>query len=259
MKSLLTFAAVALVLAGCSHPPQRTVADECAAYGFTPGTEGFAIARCTSRRHARRAAKDVHGRRRGRNKLLLNRSGRDAAGARHTAGADFGENWIQTFPPISFQRHFVRVYGQRGGLPPFWGCCPATPILLSSSLISIFLRLRLPLHKRGGASCGRLCPMPPLISRCSYLAGEFLRIGAGVRVWRAIGITFEGDGGHGDDRDRGKPLFQIVVFRLAFGQTEPPAIVVDHDRDVIRDCRRPPRCDRTWRRRSPTSARRAAR
>jgi hypothetical protein len=42
MKIVLTFAAVALMLAGCSHPPQRTVAEECAAYGFTPGTDGFA-------------------------------------------------------------------------------------------------------------------------------------------------------------------------------------------------------------------------
>ena len=32
----------------------------------------------------------------------------------------------------------------------------------------------------------------------------------------------------------GKPLFQIVIFRLAFGQAEPPAIIVDHDGDVIR-------------------------
>ena len=32
----------------------------------------------------------------------------------------------------------------------------------------------------------------------------------------------------------GKPLFQVVVFRLAFRQAEPPAIIVDHDGDVIR-------------------------
>ena len=32
----------------------------------------------------------------------------------------------------------------------------------------------------------------------------------------------------------GKPLFQIVVFRLAFSQAEPPAVIVDHDGDVIR-------------------------
>ena len=32
----------------------------------------------------------------------------------------------------------------------------------------------------------------------------------------------------------GEPLFELVVFRLAFGQAEPPAIIVDHDGDVIR-------------------------
>ena len=32
----------------------------------------------------------------------------------------------------------------------------------------------------------------------------------------------------------GEPLFQIVIFRLAFGQAEPPAVIVDHDGDVIR-------------------------
>ena len=33
---------------------------------------------------------------------------------------------------------------------------------------------------------------------------------------------------------RGKPLFQIVVFRLALGQAEPPAVIMDHDGDMIR-------------------------
>ena len=32
----------------------------------------------------------------------------------------------------------------------------------------------------------------------------------------------------------GKPLLQIVILRLAFGQAEPPAVIVDHDADVIR-------------------------
>ena len=49
-------------------------------------------------------------------------------------------------------------------------------------------------------------------------AREFPGIGTGVWVWRAIGITFKGNGGHGDDRTFGKPLFQIVIFRLAFSQ-----------------------------------------
>jgi hypothetical protein len=50
----------------------------------------------------------------------------------------------------------------------------------------------------------------------------------------AIGVAFEGDCRHGDRRPFGEPLLQIVVFRLAFGQSESPAVVVDHDLDVIR-------------------------
>jgi hypothetical protein len=41
MKTLL-MVAITLALAACTHPPQRTVAEQCKAYGFTPGTEGFA-------------------------------------------------------------------------------------------------------------------------------------------------------------------------------------------------------------------------
>jgi len=37
-------------------------------------------------------------------------------------------------------------------------------------------------------------------------------------VWCTIGVTFKGNGWHGDDRAFGKPLFQIVIFRLAFSQ-----------------------------------------
>jgi hypothetical protein len=29
------------------------------------------------------------------------------------------------------------------------------------------------------------------------------------------------------DRAFGKPLFQIVIFRLAFSQAEPPAVIMD--------------------------------
>jgi hypothetical protein len=35
-------------------------------------------------------------------------------------------------------------------------------------------------------------------------------------MWCTIGITFKGNGGHRDDWAFGKPLFQIVIFRLAF-------------------------------------------
>jgi hypothetical protein len=30
---------------------------------------------------------------------------------------------------------------------------------------------------------------------------------ASVKAWGAVGITFKGDGGHGDDRTFGKPPF----------------------------------------------------
>jgi hypothetical protein len=63
---------------------------------------------------------------------------------------------------------------------------------------------------------------------------EFAAISPGFRMGRAIGVAFEGDGGRGDAPTFGEPLFQIVIFRLASGQSEPPAIIVDHDRDMIR-------------------------
>ena len=90
-------------------------------------------------------------------------------------------------------------------------------------------------------------------------AREFLGIGTGVRVRRPIGIPFQGDGGHGDDRTLGQPLFQGVVLRLAFGQTQAPAIVMDHDADMIRivEGRRGPL--ERGRIEVPTAARRAAR
>jgi hypothetical protein len=65
-------------------------------------------------------------------------------------------------------------------------------------------------------------------------AGEFVGIGAGVQVRCAVGIAFHGDGRHGDDREFGKPLFQVVVFRLAFRETKSPAIIVNDNADVVR-------------------------
>ena len=49
----------------------------------------------------------------------------------------------------------------------------------------------------------------------------------------AIGVAFEGDGRHVDDGRLGEAALQLVVVRLAVGQAQPPAVVVDHDRDVI--------------------------
>ena len=50
---------------------------------------------------------------------------------------------------------------------------------------------------------------------------------------RTIGITFHRYGGHGDDRTFGQPFFQIIIFRFAFGEALPPAVVVDDDFNVV--------------------------
>ena len=80
----------------------------------------------------------------------------------------------------------------------------------------------------------QIVPDPALDEPVLILAREFLGVRAGLRMWCAVGITFQRNGGHGDDRARGKPLFQIVIFRLALSQAEPPAVIMDHNGDVLR-------------------------
>jgi hypothetical protein len=69
----------------------------------------------------------------------------------------------------------------------------------------------------------QIVPDAALDDPVRIFAREFPGIGTGIRVRRTIRITFKGNGGHGDDRACGKPLFQIVIFRLAFNQAEPPS------------------------------------
>src|SRR5262245_53750528 len=66
------------------------------------------------------------------------------------------------------------------------------------------------------------------------LARELLSVGAGVRMRCAVGITLESDGWHSDHRKLGKLLLQIIKLRLALRKTEPPAVVVNDDGDMIR-------------------------
>jgi hypothetical protein len=66
------------------------------------------------------------------------------------------------------------------------------------------------------------------------LAEEFVAIRRRHRMRRTVGIAFKGDRGHGDDRSRAQLRFQIIVSLIAGRQADPLAIVVDHDRDVIR-------------------------
>src|SRR4029450_9529766 len=51
---------------------------------------------------------------------------------------------------------------------------------------------------------------------------------------RAVGVSLKRDRGDGDDRTRGEPPFEIAEPALPVGEAESPAVVVDHDRDVIR-------------------------
>jgi len=47
------------------------------------------------------------------------------------------------------------------------------------------------------------------------LARELIAICCAGRVDCPVGIAFHGGGRHGDDRKRGQPLFEVVIFPLA--------------------------------------------
>src|SRR5262249_53353264 len=65
-------------------------------------------------------------------------------------------------------------------------------------------------------------------------AGELLGVSARGRVRRTVGVALHGDGRHADGGRGRETLFQLVVFSFALGQALPPAVIVDHDVDVIR-------------------------
>jgi hypothetical protein len=66
------------------------------------------------------------------------------------------------------------------------------------------------------------------------VARELSAIRCARRVNCAVGVAFHGDSRHGDDRMRGQPLFQIIVFSLAVSLADSPTVVVDRDGDVVR-------------------------
>ena len=53
-------------------------------------------------------------------------------------------------------------------------------------------------------------------------------------MWRTIGITFKRNRGDGYYRTCGEASFQVVIFPLTFSQAKPPAVIVDHDGNMIR-------------------------
>jgi hypothetical protein len=65
-------------------------------------------------------------------------------------------------------------------------------------------------------------------------AGEFLRVGTGVRVRGTVGVALERYGGHCDHREFSKPPFEVGVFRLPVSQAEPPAVIVNDDSNLVR-------------------------
>ena len=80
----------------------------------------------------------------------------------------------------------------------------------------------------------KIVPDATLDDPMCIFAREFFGIGTGVRVWRTVGVTFKGNGRHGDGGRFRKPLVQMEILRFAVSQAEPPAVVMDDDRHVIR-------------------------
>jgi hypothetical protein len=64
-------------------------------------------------------------------------------------------------------------------------------------------------------------------------AGELCCVRSRIRVWRPISITFEGDRRHTDIWALRELLFDLVVFRLALGQSESPSVFVHHNGNMI--------------------------
>src|SRR5215475_8510740 len=80
----------------------------------------------------------------------------------------------------------------------------------------------------------QIVPDAALDDAVRILAGEFLGIRTGVGMRSTVGITLKGHRRYRDHRKFGKALFQIIVLRFAFSQSESPTIVMDDDADVIR-------------------------
>ena len=90
-----------------------------------------------------------------------------------------------------------------------------------------------------GASCGGLCPMPPVRSRCAYLPENLLAYDAGSG-WGAplaspskviVGTVMTGAAA--------SCLSRSLYFDAPSAEPEAPAVVMDHQADMIRVVERP--------------------
>src|SRR5450755_4150778 len=76
---------------------------------------------------------------------------------------------------------------------------------------------------------------PSVNDAVCIFARVLLAIGRVVRIMRsAIGITYKGDRRHSDNRKLGDPPFQIIILPLAVDEAQSPAVIVDHDGDIVR-------------------------
>jgi len=76
--------------------------------------------------------------------------------------------------------------------------------------------------------------MPPWMSRCAYLPENFFAYEIGSACGASLVSPSSVYGRHADQRGLRQPLFEVVIFRLALGQAESPAVIMDHDGNVIR-------------------------
>src|SRR4051812_44059539 len=105
---------------------------------------------------------------------------------------------------------------------------------------SVFSRFRKPvrLDDRFGEGAGRLLRQVMADatgeSAMRVASGKLLRVGAGIQMRGAIRVAFERDRRHRDGRKLRELLLERIELRLAFGEPEAPAVVVDGDGDVVR-------------------------
>jgi hypothetical protein len=66
------------------------------------------------------------------------------------------------------------------------------------------------------------------------LAGKLLRVGCRLGMRSAVGVALHGDGRNSNGRRRRQTRLEFVVLRFALDQPQPPAVVVNHHRNVIR-------------------------
>src|SRR5689334_13228019 len=112
--------------------------------------------------------------------------------------------------------------------------CPAPMTIASKFIVSEAIDVDDRLRKRLRRFLREVVTDAALHHPVFVAAREFLRIRARVGVRRTICIAFERDRRRRDHGSLRQLVVHVVVPTLAVRQTEPPAIIVDDDRDVIR-------------------------